>query len=200
MAQENQPKTKLLDAALHLIRAKGYTATTVDDICHHAGVTKGSFFHHFKSKEQLAIQAAAHFAAMADHLFSHAPYNSSLDPLDRFLGYIDFRIAILKGELPQYTCLLGTMVQEIYDTHPLIREACDKALRDHVKQIAKDIQAARTLHAPDAPWTAQSLALHTQAVLQGGFILAKAQNSPAPAIESVRHLRRYVESLFNPSR
>lgn len=200
MQATNPPKTKLLNSALHVIRAKGYTATTVDDICHHAGVTKGSFFHHFKSKEQLAIEAAAHFGAMAEHLFSTAPYHTALDPLHRFLGYIDFRIAILKGELPEYTCLLGTMVQEIYDTHPLIREACDKALRDHVKQIAKDIQAARTLHVPDAPWTAQSLSLHVQAVLQGGFILAKAQNSPAPAIDSARHLRRYAESLFTPSK
>jgi len=42
-------KTKLLNAALHVIRAKGYTATRVEDICEAAGVTKGSFFHHFKT-------------------------------------------------------------------------------------------------------------------------------------------------------
>jgi TetR/AcrR family transcriptional repressor of nem operon len=45
-------------------------------------------------------------------------------------------------------------------------------------------------------WTAQSLAAHTQAVLQGAFILAKAKNDVTVAIESVAHLRRYVELLF----
>jgi TetR/AcrR family transcriptional repressor of nem operon len=52
---QHDSKTKLLDAALQVIRAKGYAATTVDDICHQAGVTKGSFFHHFKSKDELAL-------------------------------------------------------------------------------------------------------------------------------------------------
>ena len=50
-------KTNLLEAALAVVRAKGYSATTVDDICQAAGVSKGAFFHHFKSKEELAIEA-----------------------------------------------------------------------------------------------------------------------------------------------
>src|ERR1700691_3557766 len=69
-------KTKLLDAAVDVIRAKGYSATTVDDICQSAGVTKGAFFHHFESKEQLAMSAAGYFASMADSVFSSAPYRS----------------------------------------------------------------------------------------------------------------------------
>ena len=50
-------RTKLLDAALRLIRTKGYAATAIDDLCHAAGVTKGAFFHHFRSKEELAVAA-----------------------------------------------------------------------------------------------------------------------------------------------
>ncbi len=44
-------KDKLLDAAVHVVRQKGYAATSVDDLCKAAGVTKGAFFHHFESKE-----------------------------------------------------------------------------------------------------------------------------------------------------
>jgi len=47
------PKRKLLDAALRVIRAQGYAGSSVDDICREAGVTKGSFFHHFKGKDDL---------------------------------------------------------------------------------------------------------------------------------------------------
>jgi len=57
----HESKTKLLDAALHVIRAKGYTATRVEDICETAGLTKGSFFHHFENKEELALEAAEHW-------------------------------------------------------------------------------------------------------------------------------------------
>lgn len=193
----SETKVKLLDAARDLIRGKGYAATTVDDICKAAGVTKGSFFHHFDSKEQLAIEGAEHFSEMAAGLFGAAPYHVHPDPLDRFLGYIDFRGLILRGELYEYTCMLGTLVQETYDTHPAIRAACDKGMTAHVAQISKDIQAAKDLYAPDAPWTAESIAYYTQAVLQGAFILAKVKDGPAIAAECVVHLRRYAESLFD---
>jgi TetR/AcrR family transcriptional regulator, transcriptional repressor for nem operon len=196
----HQSKDKLLDAALHVIRAKGYAATTVDDICHEAGLTKGSFFHHFKSKEELALAAAAHFAAMAEGLFAAAPYRSLADPLDRLVGYIKFRKAILQGELPQYTSLLGTMVQESYETHPAIRKACDRYISEHAAEVAKDIAEAKRRYAPRARWSPESLGLFTQAVLQGAFVLAKARNGPDVAAESVEHLRRYVELLFADSK
>ena len=118
-------RKKLLDASLHVIRAKGYEGSTVDDICDAAGLTKGSFFHHFKSKEDLALAAAEHFSSFAEGVFATAPYRTFADPVDRLLGYVEFRKAILMGELPEFTCLLGTMVQETYETHPAIRTACD---------------------------------------------------------------------------
>jgi len=189
-------KTKLLDAALSVIRSRGYSATTVDDLCQAAGVTKGGFFHHFKSKEDLAVAAAGHFSAMADGLFSTAPYRTLPDPVDRLLGYVDFRKAILQGELPEFTCLLGTMVQEAYDTHPPIREACDKCISHHATMIEADIAEAMRQRQMDADWTAGSLALYTQAVIQGAFILAKAKHSPDVAAACLDHLRRYLEMLF----
>lgn len=200
MKLDHPSKTRILDAALEVIRTKGYNATTIDDLCEAAGVTKGSFFHHFDSKEELALAAAEHFGEMAAGLFAQAPYRNHRDPLDRILGYIDLRASILRGELPEYTCLLGTMVQETYETHPAIRDACDREISAHAALVAKDIAEAKRLYAPDAPWTPESLALFTQAVLQGSFILAKAKHGPDVAVESVRHLRRYVESQLRPTR
>ena len=190
-------KTKILDAAMQVIRAKGYSAMTIEDVCLAAGLTKGSFFHHFKSKEALALAAAGHFAAMADRLFAQAPYRALQDPLDRLLGYVDFRMAILQGSLPEFTCLLGTMVQETFESHPAIREACDTHISAHAAEVAKDIAAAKSLYAPSATWSAESLSLYTQAVIQGAFILAKAKNGPEIAGECLGHLRRYLEMLFN---
>src|SRR5271168_4457626 len=148
---------KLLDAAVHVIRSKGYSAARVEDICAEAGLTKGAFFHHFSSKEACAIAAAAHFAANADALFDAAPYSLLPDPRARVLGYVDFRKAILQGELPQFTCLLGTMVQEAYETHPAIRAACDRYIGEHAAFVGKDISDAKGLYAREAEWTPESL-------------------------------------------
>ena len=192
----HQSKTKLLDAALRVIRTRGYTGTTIDDICLAAGVTKGSFFHHFKGKEDLAISAANYWAETTDAFFEGAPYHAYSDPLDRVLGYIDFRKSILQGTLPEFTCLVGTMVQETFDTAPAIRDACERSISGHAATLAIDIAEAMKLHNIQADWTSESLALHTQAVLQGAFILAKAKGTAQIAADSVDHLRRYVEMLF----
>lgn len=193
-------KLKLLNAALNVIRAKGYAATTVDDICHAAGVTKGSFFHHFKSKDDLALSAAAYWGEMTEGFFAAAPYHHSEDPLERLLGYVDFRSEILRGDLPDYTCLLGTLVQETYATHPDIRAACDKAMATHIGFLTRDIEAAKNLYAPEAEWSAESVGYFIQSVLQGAFIFAKAKQGPEVVRESLAHLRRYLGLIFNQPR
>jgi TetR/AcrR family transcriptional repressor of nem operon len=193
----HESKTRLLDAALHVIRAKGYTATRIEDICEQAGLTKGSFFHHFDSKKDLALAVVEYWGVATGALFAGAPYRALPDPLARLLGYVDFRKAMLQGDLPDFTCLVGTMVQEAYDTHPDIREACNKSISDHAATLQSDIEEAMRQHGIQAGWTAESLALYTQATIQGAFILAKAKHSPDFAVSCIDHLRRYLELLFN---
>lgn len=190
-------RTKLLDAALAVIREKGFSATSVDDLCRRAGVTKGAFFHHFASKEALGVAAADHWSDVTGALFESAPYHRHRDPLDRVLGYIEFRRQLLQGKVAEFTCLVGTMVQETFDSMPVIRNACDRCISDHAATLVTDIEEAMRQRGIRAEWTAGSLALHTQAVLQGAFILAKAKGGAAIAADSIDHLRRYIEMLFN---
>jgi TetR/AcrR family transcriptional repressor of nem operon len=197
VATHHDSKSKLLDAAMQVIRAKGYAATTVEDICSQAGVTKGSFFHHFKSKDDLAISATSHWEAVTEAFFAGAPYHKPVDPLDRLLGYVKFRGAILTGELPDYTCLLGTLVQETYATHPEIRAACERGMSRHIVELTRDLEAAKKLYAPKARWSAVSVGYFIQSVLQGSFVFAKAKQSPEVVRENLNHLKLYLESLFN---
>jgi TetR/AcrR family transcriptional regulator, transcriptional repressor for nem operon len=194
----HESKAALLDAALTVFRAKGYTATRVEDICETAELTKGSFFHHFKSKEDLAVAAAEHWIAVTAPTFLSAPYRTLPDPLERLLAYIDFRKALLKGALPEFTCFAGTMIQEVYETHPAVRDACAESITGHAATLVADIDEAMHLYGVDRALSAESLALYTQAVLQGAFILAKAKQGSAVAVDCLDHLRRYIEMLFAP--
>ena len=196
----HESKTRILEAALSVIRTKGYTATRIEDVCEAAGLTKGSFFHHFSTKEELAIAAADYWSEITSALFADAPYHAPADPVQRVLAYVDFRKALLQGELPEFTCLVGTMTQEVFGTHPAIREACEHSISGHAATLVPDIHAAMEQCGIQADWTAESLALFTQGAIKGAFILAKARQDTAAAADAIDHLRRYLELLFNQSR
>jgi TetR/AcrR family transcriptional repressor of nem operon len=191
-------RTGLLDAAERLVLAQGLSATSVEAIAREAGVTKGAFFHHFKSKDALGVAAAEHWSEITGALFAKAPYHDHADPLDRVLGYVALRKALLQGGVPEFTCLVGTMVQETYETTPAIRDACERSISGHAATLEADIESAMRDRRLSPAWTARSLALHTQAVLQGAFILAKAKGGAEVAADSIDHLTRYLELLFSP--
>ena len=112
--QRPSAKGKILLAALAEIRARGYAATTVDDLCAAAGVTKGAFFHHFKSKDELAIAAAHHWTEITGDLFAAAPYHEHADPLEVHLrpllrGFLQPRDAV--GEAAVLEVLVAEVVE-----------------------------------------------------------------------------------------
>ena len=88
------------------------------------------------------------------------------------------------------------MVQEVYETNPAIREACEAASSAMRRRLKRTSPQPSNFTATPAGVTARSLALHTQAVLQGAFILAKAKGDAAVAAELIDHLRRYLVLLF----
>ena len=189
-------RNALLDAAHSLVRRQGWSATSVDELCATAGVTKGAFFHHFASKDELGVAAAQHWGTVTAPLFAGAPYHRLADPLDRIHGYLDFRAAIAQGPLEAYTCFVGTTVQEVFATSDAIRAACGATISNHAATLAHDFSLAIEQHPPREPVTAASLATYTQTVLQGGFVLAKAQGNRAPLLDAIAHLKRYLALLF----
>jgi TetR/AcrR family transcriptional regulator, transcriptional repressor for nem operon len=194
--ERGDARTRLLEAARDVIRAKGYAATSVEELCQSAEVTKGSFFHHFKTKEALGVEAARYWTMITTAFFADAPYHAPEDALDRVLAYVAFRKSMIAGDPAEFSCLAGTMAEEVYAVSPSIRDACAESIFGHAATLEADIAAAMRAHRIAGGFTAESLARHTQAVIQGAFVLAKAGNDPALARESLDHLDCYIRLLF----
>lgn len=191
-----EARARLLESARSLVRHRGFAATSVDELCAAAGVTKGAFFHHFPSKEALGVALIDDWTATTGVLFASHPYNSLPDPLDRVFGYLDLRREILGQPIPEFSCVAGTTVQEAYETSIPIRMAAERSLRSGFDHVRAHLAAALAAH-PVAGVTAESLASQFQIAVQGGIVLAKALDDPAPAREAFDHLERYLRLLFD---
>lgn len=195
--QENSPtKTALLDAAMRLMLAKGYEATSVNEICRSAGVTKGSFFHYFAGKEDLGEAVLDHNWKVTHGrpLVASSPEES--DPLKRVYAYIDQFIRISKDPQILKSCLYGNLAQELFQTHPRITERCGHGFSQWAEEIKRDLDAAKARYVPEADLDTQSLAEHFIAVYEGALILTKAKRDPSMLAETMRHFKRYIRFLF----
>jgi TetR/AcrR family transcriptional repressor of nem operon len=197
---ETNAKQKLLDSAMKLMIRKGFKATTVDDICAEAGLTKGSFFHYFDGKEDLAKAAVKHFHEFQQCLFDGAEFRSVADPLERVYGRLEFIACFARNPQMPKSCLIGNLVQEIAGTHDDIRSACAASLDSGVADFERDVAAAKLKHVPNADFEPASVARLYLTVIQGSMIMVKASKNAAVFEENVAHLRRYIESLFARSR
>lgn len=191
-----EARARLLESARSLVRHRGFAATSVDELCAAAGVTKGAFFHHFPSKEALGVALIDDWTATTGVLFASHPYNNLPDPLERVFGYLDLRREILGQPIPEFSCVAGTTVQEAYETSIPIRMAAERSLRSGFDHVRAHLAAALAAH-PVAGVTAESLASQFQIAVQGGIVLAKALDDPAPAREAFDHLERYLRLLFD---
>jgi TetR/AcrR family transcriptional regulator, transcriptional repressor for nem operon len=195
-AKHSDARERLITAAQNEIRRKGYNATRVEDICAAAGVTKGSFFHHFDSKDAVGAAALREWSENNETFFAAAPYHAEADPVRRLLAYVDFRIALIEGDTAEFTCLAGTMAQELHLTNVPLTHLTAKDFAEHNDRMALLVRDAQIAAGFGAAFSADEVALFMQAATQGAFVVAKAGGGPKAARAVLAHLRHYLEFLF----
>jgi TetR/AcrR family transcriptional regulator, transcriptional repressor for nem operon len=187
-------KKTLIDSAIKLMLAKGYEATSVDDICCESKLTKGSFFHHFKDKEGLAKAALDAFCCCQGEEMSKRMAKGEKDPLARIEGLIDVMSNMVEGSKDVQGCLIGNFAQELSDTHPELRKACAGKFEGLAGMIQKDLDEAKIKYKANVD--TESLAYHFVAVLQGSFVVGKAKQDPRIVTKNLKHLKQYIRSLY----
>lgn len=191
-----QTKTDLLNAAMGLMLEHGYNATTVDQICKAAGVTKGSFFYYFASKEALGQSLLPHFLATMGALLEQGKHQQVADPLQRLYAYCDdIAIMLARPDVPK-SCLIGNFAQELAPTQPAFRAICNQCFTQWAEQLQQELEAACNQHTPPVSVDSYSLAEHFLATLEGALILAKAQQDLSVVVQNLNHFKRYLELLF----
>ncbi len=194
--QENPAtREKLLETAQHLMLAKGYTATSVEEICEAADLTKGSFFHYFPSKEDLGKAVLDRYMKTMFQDAHNAPFFKKSDPLQRLYGYIDYMIELSKDPTRRSGCLLGNFAQVLTDTHPEIRTQCAAHFKFWADMLKQELDAAKAVYKVKGLDTG-TLADHFIALFEGSLILAKTRQDLDVVANSLFHFKNYLKSIF----
>jgi TetR/AcrR family transcriptional regulator, transcriptional repressor for nem operon len=193
-------KRRLLDATMQLMLRQGFSATTVDQICAAADLTKGGFFHYFKSKDEIGEAVLDHFFERQQQQFAGAKFNALADPLEKLHGLLDFIIESVRGTSKMPGCLMGNFAQELAHTHPRIRSQCDDKFTRFAQSIQTMLREAKSKYCPKAGFDPEGVSLMFVSLLQGSLLLAKARQDKALLAENLEHFRDYVDTLFGKSR
>lgn len=175
---------------------RGFTATRVDEVCAEAGLTKGAFFHHFRTKDEFAESVLDHYLSSTQGRLAEAPFAALEDPLERLHAYLDVFVALASDPGVDKSCLFGNLSQEVAPTHPPLRAACAAGFARWAGQIAADLEAAQRRHPPAVEFDSGSVAEHFIATYEGSLVLSKAKGDGRVLAENVEHFRSYLDALF----
>lgn len=193
-------RTALLDAAEHLVLDRGFSGTAVDDIIDQAGVTKGAFFHHFPTKQDLARALMDRYAELdLGHLRTAMERAEQLasDPLEQLLVFLGlYRELFAELTEPYPGCLMASYISESGliddDTLEVARETM-LAWRD---TLAAKLREVAAVHPPRRPVDLDALADAVTVVAEGAFIVSRTLGEARVTADQFELHRTLVESLF----
>lgn len=191
---DSPTKQRLLDAAQKLMLRNGFVATTVDEICETAKLTKGSFFYYFESKDELGRVLLERYCAYGYTLHEQMA-GADPDPLKRVYAYLD-NAAKMATDPSTKGCLVGMFAQELCDLNPEIRACCEEGFAGWMKQFGEELAKAKATHVPKKAFKPQELAGYLISILEGSLILGKTQQDMRILATNLRHYKAYVKSLF----
>ena len=194
MKRESSTRQRLLDTAIELIWEQSYGAVSVDDICERAGARKGSFYHFFPSKSDLAAAALeAHWEKLRpdlDRIFS-----PQTPPLERLADYCDFVHARQKQKMQEFGrvcgCPFAALGSELSTQDENIRRKSQQILERRYTYFAAALRdAVREGLIPEQDCEAKARELY--GCIIGVLLEAKIEND----LEIVRHLKPTIVRLI----
>jgi TetR/AcrR family transcriptional repressor of nem operon len=186
-------KEKLVRAARNLMLAQGYPITSVDEIIDAAGVSKGSFYHHFDSKEELALTVMHEFLADGAALMMNGPFRDIADPRKRAIAFLK-HVESIAMRLWNHGCLLVMFSVELAGTSPKVREETSAALLSLIDRVGAILRPLTKEGGGTMPMTASAMANMYMAVIDGSLVYARATGDSSCIARNLKTFRQQIEA------
>ena len=193
-------KELILDCTQELVYERGFSATTLDLVLEKAKLTKGAFFHHFKSKDDLATSLIERYligeAMLLNSLVERAE-QVTRDPLQQVLAMIGFLIDDIDigGPLSK-GCLFASYAFELAEFDENVRALSKQGFTKWREVIGDKFEKAMEKYQPKIPVSAMDLTENMLASFEGGIVIFRMEGSPHIISHSMIAFRNYVTLLF----
>ena len=193
-------RERILDTAQAMILDHGYAGVSVDQLISSLGLTKGAFFHHFKSKRELARTLIQRYSDEGVQLFRDNLARAkklSGDPLQQFLIFIGLYEELFEGLTEPYPgCLLASYVMEMQQFDEDMRRIINVEFELSRAELTTLINEISQEYPARSAFDPVSLADGFMAVFEGAFILSKSLQEADITVQQLRHYKNYIELLF----
>jgi TetR/AcrR family transcriptional regulator, transcriptional repressor for nem operon len=184
-------KENLIEVGLRLIRSAGYTATGINQVLEAADVPKGSFYHHFSTKDEFVLEVIRRYAAGEQERWERLLDDSSLSPLKKLRRYFKDLICVYgRRGGPIAGCLLGNLSLEVAGQNAEVRDLVRQAFDAWQNAIAQTIREAVEMKELPKTTGSDDLAALLVNGWEGAQVRAKAEQSDKP-------LELFFDNAFN---
>ena len=180
MGRTSDARERLIESGRALMHERGYTAVGVSEVCTRAGVNKGSFYHFFPSKQDLAREVIQSFWSMTSDALDEMVEGNG-PPLDRFKSF--FRQSYrwhkrLKKETGKLLgCPLGNLALEMSNQDPELRTCLKDAIGRYIHRFEAVLRQA--VDSGDLPeQSTGKAALMVMSLVEGTLMMAKMEDDP----------------------
>lgn len=195
MSSDLDTRSRILSTAREMFHGRSYADVGIQEICEGAGVQKGSFYHFFPSKRDLALAVIDDMAEDWAHGFVAEAFDQNLPAVERLDYMIDAAYywqkaaKDIEGRMPG--CLFGNLALEISTRDDVMRaklNAVFERAKEKFRLTLEEAVAAGAMARLDTEATATAML----AYLEGIILLAKSRNDPdvvlrlGPAIKTLR--------------
>lgn len=170
-------KRKLLEAAMASFRFNGYKSCTIEDIASKAGVFKGSFYNHFKSKEALAVEVIKHYTE--EIVLPLLAVEGPPSAIKRLRAHFE-KISVAQNELGFPGCMMANFSAEISNLNPDLCSALEETVDRWCRSIADVIRQAQAEGAVSKDLKADLLARFLINSFEGALIRARILRHQEP--------------------
>jgi TetR/AcrR family transcriptional repressor of nem operon len=196
LTKGERTRRRIVGHATQLIHDKGYRGTTIDDVIKAAGVTKGSFYFHFSSKEGLGNAVIDHASSIVMEGIKEAFRQKELTPYQRLELMLRGVQGLVEETQCTHGCIMGNLALELSHTNDGFRRKLAGVFKGWSSYIASELETMKESGELPKDLDTAAYADFMVSALEGGIMMSKVTLDPSPMRNSIDLILKQLDGMI----